>query len=501
MAFIALTTNLGLCVDGLWVPDRSGPPVGPRAPDAETPLPKIVALQGIHDPDGLYVTFDCALPADTPNLALTCQMLPAERQAALESDTRQAVADVVAAALPGAVAEAKERDLGSSPQFALAFVAGGCKDACIAGIFAGLGDVVPVGGGGAWEGIGGAPAVFHGLSGGATSPVVTHDAGEAGAGAGGGIVGVLCWSSVHVAGAFCHGLCPDKTCTGEITGTRGPYIITEIDGERPLSVLRKWSPDATDDDMASLAGVPRVLPEGVSIPFRADLAGDPENSPDSITPLGLLGLTVGEAAGESVYNVSSPQFMYPEDGSIGLSTAVRLGQRVTCMRVGDSHSVFTDRVAHVARQVARNAGVDVNRIVGCFSYNSSLNWVFGGDRGMGKLAEDISDNLGWVPSLGIMGTPEFGLVGDGRRELRVGCMSSAIVLTDVPVQTRIKGRNFRRSYTQRELVMAAQKAKQSAELTSEAAKPPSTLPAASPSSAAAESETQNDAPTQPPPET
>ena len=100
-----------------------------------------------------------------------------------------------------------------------------------------------------------------------------------------------------------------------------------------------------------------------------------------------------------------------------------------------------------------------------------------------------------------MGTPEFGLVGDGRRELRVGCMSSAIVLTDVPVQTRIKGRNFRRSYTQRELVMAAQKAKQSAELTSEAAKPPSTLPAASPSSAAAESETQNDAPTQPPPET
>ena len=97
MAFIALTTNLGLCVDGLWVPDRSGPPVGPRAPDAETPLPKIVALQGIHDPDGLYVTFDCALPADTPNLALTCQMLPAERQAALESDTRQAVADVVAA--------------------------------------------------------------------------------------------------------------------------------------------------------------------------------------------------------------------------------------------------------------------------------------------------------------------------------------------------------------------------------------------------------------------
>ena len=42
-----------------------------------------------------------------------------------------------------------------------------------------------------------------------------------------------------------------------------------------------------------------------------------------------------------------------------------------------------------------------------------LNWALTGDEGMQSLAEDLSETLGWVPTLGMIGGPEFGNMADG----------------------------------------------------------------------------------------
>ena len=60
----------------------------------------------------------------------------------------------------------------------------------------------------------------------------------------GAIVGVLCWPSVHVAGAFCTGLTPERT-EGLVTEMDGPYTIKKIDNEPA------WAPTTT----ANMTGI------------------------------------------------------------------------------------------------------------------------------------------------------------------------------------------------------------------------------------------------------
>ena len=55
-----------------------------------------------------------------------------------------------------------------------------------------------------------------------------------------GFVGVMCWPSVHAAGAFCSGLQPDTSLSGVITETLGPEIIAKIDGRPAFDVFTEW---------------------------------------------------------------------------------------------------------------------------------------------------------------------------------------------------------------------------------------------------------------------
>ena len=71
-----------------------------------------------------------------------------------------------------------------------------------------------------------------------------------------------------------------------------------------------------------------------------------------------------------------------------------------------------------------------------------MNLFYGGRAGMNTLAENLSDRLGWVPTLGLCGGPEFGCQGDAKS--CVGSyMYSCAVFTNIPVTEKFSGTGFR----------------------------------------------------------
>lgn len=101
------------------------------------------------------------------------------------------------------------------------------------------------------------------------------------------------------------------------------------------------------------------------------------------------------------------------------------------------------RVAKVAKAVIKNAKIEPNRVSGFFSYSCGTNAMMGGNSGMTRLAENLSDSLGWVPSLAMCGGPEFGNQGgDGYKSFVGSYMFSAIVFSDVPVTEKLEGATF-----------------------------------------------------------
>ena len=98
-------------------------------------------------------------------------------------------------------------------------------------------------------------------------------------------------------------------------------------------------------------------------------------------------------------------------------------------------------MSRVATQTMRNAGFDLDQVAGCFTFACGLNMIFAGDSGMQVLAEKMAEATGDAPTLGILGAPELGAMGDGITS--VGAyMYSALILSTVPVSQPIQGRTF-----------------------------------------------------------
>ena len=158
--------------------------------------------------------------------------------------------------------------------------------------------------------------------------------------------------------------------------------------------------------------------------FRDEAA---TSAPPKLNPLGVH---LGTADGEDVHRIITPMVIDTEQGSISFMVKVSEGDKVSSM-FGKRLDV-RDRTARVAKQCVKNAGFDVDTVVGGFSFMCGMNYMLTGDTGMQTLAEKLGDALGWTPTLGMIGGPEFGTMADGK--CAVGTyMYSTVVFSSVPV--------------------------------------------------------------------
>ena len=407
-----------------------------------------LGMQAIYDPEGVYEFFACQLKEAgpnflninglcTPNYAKLSDAEFPEFMNKREESCFADAKDAVTKAAPAGVAAAEAKGLGATPQLAIALSSTSCVESAVEGVLAGVGDRIPLAGGNCQAmGPGIPPGTPHIIASKSSTDgyIVTGNEAE------GAIVGVLCWPSVHVAGAFCTGLTPERT-EGLVTEMDGPYTIKKIDNEPAWEKIRKWSPAFTDADqaaalesaaagpMAQLFQMLQKEQKAFSImelleSFRDEAA---TSAPPKLNPLGVH---LGTADGEDVHRIITPMVIDTEQGSISFMVKVSEGDKVSSM-FGKRLDV-RDRTARVAKQCVKNAGFDVDTVVGGFSFMCGMNYMLTGDTGMQTLAEKLGDALGWTPTLGMIGGPEFGTMADGKSAVGT-YMYSTVVFSSVPV--------------------------------------------------------------------
>ena len=358
-----------------------------------------------------------------------------EELVALASSVTQATRDAVTAPFEEAKVASVERGFGERPQFVMAFSSAEFKEASLTAVLDVCGGLVPIVGG-AMSGSMLDPSVLSGVA-------FSNGSGDTNTfyGSPPGLVGFFCWPSVHAAGAFSSGLQADPTCPGGIvTKTRGPNIIEEIDHRPATEVVREWCP-MSDEFIADQ--VKKSEPFGLggkAFSWMDYTTNDVENGNEDGVPFVPLGAVIGidESSGEEIHKLACPGWINPTGGFSSL-VSVEEGTKLTKMIGRRSDSVA--RTARVATQVVKNAGVDTSRVVGAFSYSCGMNLFYGGRAGMNTLAENLSDRLGWVPTLGLCGGPEFGCQGDAKS--CVGSyMYSCAVFTNIPVTEKLSGTGF-----------------------------------------------------------
>lgn len=407
-----------------------------------------LSMQAIHDPEGVYALFHATsdragvgggLPINgvgTPNFT---PLAPAEYQKFVEecsTSLGRTVKESVEKVLPAAVAAAEAKGLGRTPQLCLALSSCAYVEQAVEGLLEAVGERIPLAGGNV-SAMGMAPPGSKFLFASASEAdgiMVTGNEVM------GGIAGFLSWPAVHVAGAFCTGLTPERN-EGCVTAMEGPYTVSEIDGQPAWSVIRSWYTGFTDEDEATAiegakAGPMAPLFDAMGFSGKAFsmmemiemLKDDPTSA--AVAKLNPLGVHLGTADGEDVHRVVTPVFINKETGAVSFLVQLKQGDKLSSM-YGKRLDV-RDRTARVAKQVVKNAGFDVDTVVGGFSFMCGMNYFLTGDTGMQTLAEKLGDALGWTPTLGMIGGPEFGAMADGK--CAVGTyMYSTVVFSCVPV--------------------------------------------------------------------
>ena len=186
--------------------------------------------------------------------------------------------------------------------------------------------------------------------------------------------------------------------------------------------------NAAEGPMKDLLGMLGNCGKAFSMMDVMEHMKDQEGSkPPIMNPIGAY---LGSADGEDVHRVLMPMFIDKTDDSVTMLVKVDEGDKL-CSMYGKRLDV-RDRTARVAKQVVKNAGFDVDTVIGGFSFMCGMNYMMTGDTGMQTLAEKLGDALGWTPTLGIIGGPEFGTMATG------GCsvgayMYSTVVFSSVPV--------------------------------------------------------------------
>ena len=427
--FIGGGSNGGCVVEGQWL-SKDG---------------YFLGIQAIYDPDGVYALFHSThesgglgfVPLNglvTPNF----QKLPADEFKAFYDKVGKEIYDKSKASVDAIIGPARvaaeANGLGDTPQLCIALSSMSHVEPAVEGVIAAVGSRIPMTGGNAQAMGHAGPEVQHLIiSNSQADGVIT-----AGNQALGGMAGFLCWPAVHVAGAFCSGLTPERS-EGVITACTGQTVF-KIDDQPAWQFIRQWYPNFTDEmetaaiksaaegPMKDLLGMLGNCGKAFSMMDVMEHMKDQEGSkPPIMNPIGAY---LGSADGEDVHRVVMPMFIDKTDDSVTMLVKVDEGDKL-CSMYGKRLDV-RDRTARVAKQVVKNAGFDVDTVIGGFSFMCGMNYMMTGDTGMQTLAEKLGDALGWTPTLGIIGGPEFGTMATG------GCsvgayMYSTVVFSSVPV--------------------------------------------------------------------
>lgn len=434
-AMIGMSSAGGCIVDGTWLANEGF----------------FLAVQGIHDPGGVYASFDTSFPDQVPkfwdaNGSHVARLREkgvekfGQQQKSLESRVKTLVSRTVAEVFEDAKAKAQAKGIPEQPGFSIVFTSGAFPDAATEAVLDfSIGDSrFPLIGGGAWTTDDLPCTVSH--SSGESMGHVQHEL---------GIAGLLCWPSCHAAGAFCSGLKKNESTGGIITKCSGPNIIAEIDGKPAFDVYREWvgTDVFTDDDVAEALKAAKEggaldgeITMGAGMPFFDKLA----ESGKPISQCGALGVALsGKYDGTELQKVAVPVSWDTETKTIATLVGVSEGQKV-CLMEGAKAEV-RDRTVRVAEQIVAGRGFEMDHIVGNFTFMCLLNWALTGDDGMQSLAEDLCETLGWVPMLAMIGGPEFGNMADGIGSAG-SYMTSELVFSSKHVNEEMRG--LKRQLTQ-----------------------------------------------------
>jgi hypothetical protein len=217
-----------------------------------------LGIQAIYDPDGVYALFNASsdaagagggLPINgviTPNFT---PLPDGQFEAFIDQSSKtlgRTVKEAVARMLPAAQEAAEAKGLGPTPQLCLALSSCSFVEQAVEGLLEAVGSRIPLAGGNV-SAMGMAPPGSKFLFASASEVDGIMLTGNETTG---GIAGFLSWPAVHVAGAFCTGLTPERN-EGCVTAMEGPYTVSEIDNQPAWSVMRSWYAGFTDEDEAA----------------------------------------------------------------------------------------------------------------------------------------------------------------------------------------------------------------------------------------------------------
>jgi hypothetical protein len=200
-------------------------------------------------------------------------------------------------------------------------------------------------------------------------------------------------------------------------------VIEEIDGKPALEVYRSWLSEECQvvfDTFFSSAGL-----------------FDPTRFFDWLTFVGHhpIGVPMGkDESGQTVYKQCVAN---PAVGAGAQAGAAPAGLQLfggLTVEVGDTLELLTsedqqgcrEKTALTANRVIADAGFDFDSVQGALTVGCGLFWVLGGmDEGLKDLSERMAAAVNWAPTMGILGGPELGPMGEAKAAhavYTVGCV-------------------------------------------------------------------------------
>ena len=255
-----------------------------------------------------------------------------------------------------------------------------------------------------------------------------------------GVAAALCWPSCHIAGAFSQGgtravsdpppykvskvgAVPNISLTQQAPGyakeadagreVPTDCVIEEIDGRPAMEVYREMLPsDEARARFDELAQGKTTFDEAQSMAFL------------EFTAMPLAVKTGVDERGEAVYKLLCVLSV------INRGLVLFAGLRV---EEGDVIEVLTangedarKRTAETVTKVIEDAGFDFDHVQGALTVGCGLYYFLGGfDEGAKDLAERLGSAVNWAPTLGVLGGPELGPMGEARSDYAVytvGCV-------------------------------------------------------------------------------
>jgi len=241
-----------------------------------------------------------------------------------------------------------------------------------------------------------------------------------------GVVSAFCWPSVFIAGAFTPGgQCCSQAQRGTITKVAsGPSqsllilpegqlanaspqrpeptdtVIVEIDGRPAVDVYKEWLAEADCAAIEALIAKGELEPSDISA-MTAVVMNNP------------LGVLVGTDENERPVHKTIAAMGASKDGlSLYGGLSVIEGATIEMMTPGDAAAARV-KTADTASRVLTDAGFDFDSVQGCLTVGCGLYYMLGGyDDGLKDLAEKLGGAVNWAPSMGILGGPELGPMGD-----------------------------------------------------------------------------------------